>query len=728
MKRNQHPDSGQSWRDSAFMQGLKQFKNSAFMQWLGRLWHAMWRHIRHFWRRFQLTRWVIVAILSVIFVMSAYFTFEAKTAHVGNLKAALSQPTVIYDRKSQKAGELYSQKGTYVSLDKISPNIQNAVLSTEDRNFYHEHGYSIKGLARAFFLLARNKLLHRDYISGGGSTLTQQLVKNAYLSQEQTVTRKAREIFLSIEVENVYSKQDILAMYLNNAYFGHGVWGVEDASERYFGKHATQLTVPESAVLAGMLTSPSGYNPVDQPAASKARRNVVLGLMADNKKISSADAAAYQKTALVTTDNYAPDSSYRYPYFFDAVIDEAISKYGLTEADIMNHGYKIYTTLDQTQQTTMQNLFKNSANFPANASDGTMVQAASIAMDPDNGGVSAVMGGRGEHVFRGFNRATQSLRSPGSTIKPFAVYTPALQNGYYYDSELQDKKQSYGANHYSPSNYGDTYRGEVPMYQALQNSYNAPAVWLLNKIGVQKGYDSVQRFGINLDKSDNNLAMVLGGIKKGVSPETMAQAFTTFANGGKLTQAHFITKIVDASGKVIVDNDYDQPKRIISKNVANEMTSMMLGTFTHGTGVYAKPAGYQVAGKTGTTEADGVGDTTGTTDMWVDGYTPDLVMVNWEGFDQTNKGNHLDVPQGLAVSQLYKAEMTSMLPNTKQTAFTVKDANTLAATESSAESGNVWDEVQQGAGKVGKSIGKGADSLLQKAGDLWNQFTGVLGR
>lgn len=716
MKRNEHPDSQQSWRDNAIV------------QWFGRMWHRLWKHIRQFWHRFQLTRWLIVLILSVVFVMSAYLTFEAKTAHVGNLKAALSQPTVIFDRKQQKAGELYSQKGTYVPLEKISPNIQNAVLSTEDRNFYHEHGYSVKGLARAFFLLARNKLLHRNMISGGGSTLTQQLVKNAYLSQEQTVTRKAREIFLSIEVENVYSKSDILAMYLNNAYFGHGVWGVEDASERYFGKHATQLTVPESAVLAGMLTSPSGYNPVDQPQAAKARRNVVIGLMADNKKLSEADASAYQKVPLTTTNNYAPDSSYKYPYFFDAVIDEAISKYGLTEADIMNHGYKIYTTLDQDQQETMQSLFKNPANFPANTADGTMVQAASIAMNPSDGGVTAVMGGRGEHVFRGFNRATQSKRSPGSTIKPFAVYTPALQNGYYYDSELQDKKQSYGSNNYTPGNYGDIYRGEVPMYQALQNSYNAPAVWLLNKIGVQKGYDSAQRFGLGLDKSDNNLAMVLGGIKNGVSPQTMAQAFTTFANGGKLTQAHYITKIVDASGKVIVDNDYDEPKRIISKNVADEMTSMMLGTFSHGTGVTGKPANYQVAGKTGTTEADGVNDTAGTTDMWVDGYTPDIVMVNWEGFDQTSKGNHLDVPDGVAVGHLYQAEMSNILPTTKQTPFTVKDANVLAASESASASGNVWDDIQNGADKVGKSIGHGADSLLQKAGDLWNQFTGGLGR
>lgn len=716
MNRNQHPDSKRAWYESAIV------------QWLTRVWLTIWRHIRQFWHRFQLTRWFIVIILSLVFLLSAYLTFEAKTANVKNLKATLSQPTVIYDRNDKKAGELYSQKGTYVSLNKISPNIQNAVLSTEDRNFYHEHGYSVKGLARAAFLLVRNKLLHRDYISGGGSTLTQQLVKNAYLSQEQTLTRKAKEIFLSIEVENVYSKQDILAMYLNNAYFGHGVWGVEDASERYFGKHATQLTVPESAVLAGMLTSPSGYNPVDQPKAAKQRRNVVLDLMAENKKITSAQAADYQRTPLTTTDNYAPDSSYRYPYFFDAVIDEAIAKYGLTEADIMNHGYKIYTTLDQTQQTVMQTLFKNPANFPANMADGTMVQAASVAMDPSNGGVTAVVGGRGEHVFRGFNRATQSQRQPGSTIKPFAVYTPAIQNGYYYDSELQDKKQAYGANHYSPSNYGDTYRGEVPMYQALQNSYNAPAVWLLNKIGLQKGFDSVQRFGLNLDTSDDNLAMALGGIKKGVSPLTMAQAFTPFANGGKLTQAHFITKIVDASGKVIVDNDYKKPKRIISTNVANEMTSMMLGTFSHGTGVYAKPANYQVAGKTGTTEADGVDDTAGTTDMWVDGYTPDIVMVNWEGFDQTNKGNHLDVPDGYSVARLFRAEMTDILPNTKQTPFTVKDANTLAATENNTASGNIWNDIQDGANKVGKSIGDGADSLIQKGKDLWNQFTSRFGQ
>lgn len=214
-------------------------------------WSGFKIRFRRFWRRFQLTRWLIVIFLTIVFVMSAYLTFMAKTANVGDLKAALENPTQIYDRRNKKAGTLYSQKGTYVPLTNISTNVQQAVISTEDRNFYHEHGFSVKGIGRAFFLYAKNKVLRQNYISGGGSTLTQQLVKNAYLTQEQTFTRKFKELFLSVEVENVYSKKDILSMYLNNAYFGNGVWGVQDAAKRYFGKSAANLTVPEAAVLAG---------------------------------------------------------------------------------------------------------------------------------------------------------------------------------------------------------------------------------------------------------------------------------------------------------------------------------------------------------------------------------------------------------------------------------------------------------------------------------------------
>ena len=431
----------------------------AFLQKIGAFLKPVWDKIHPFihkyWHRYQLTRWIIVVVLAVVFFSSAILTYQAKTANVKNLKAALSQPTLVYDKNNAKAGSLYSQKGTWTNLDNISPNVQNAVIATEDRNFYKEYGFSIKGIGRAFVMYGVNKLLGRDYISGGGSTLTQQLVKNAFLSQQQTFTRKAKELFLSIEVENVYSKKDILAMYLNNAYFGNGVWGVQDAAERYFGVSASELSVPQAATLAGMLTNPSGYNPIDHPKNAFSRRNVVLSLMAETGKISKADAKSYAQTAISTSDNYNSEDGYKYPYYFDAVIDEAISKYGLTESDIMNRGYKIYTYLDQDSQQGMQDTFDNSANFPVDATDGTKVQAASVAVNAKNGGVEAVVGGRGNHVFRGYNRATQIKRQPGSTLKPIAVYAPALASGYSYSSMLEDKLQTYGTNKYKPENYNN---------------------------------------------------------------------------------------------------------------------------------------------------------------------------------------------------------------------------------------------------------------------------------
>lgn len=669
---------------------------------------------KYFWHRFQLTRWLIVIALSGFLLLSGYLTFMAKTANVGDLKAALENPTQIYDRSNRKAGTLYSQKGTYVPLKRISPNVQSAVISTEDRNFYHEYGFSFKGYARAFFLYAKNKVLRHNYISGGGSTLTQQLAKNAYLTQEQTFTRKFKELFLSIEIENVYSKKDILSMYLNNAYFGNGVWGVQDAAERYFGTSAEKLTVPESAVLAGMLTSPSAYNPIDHPAASRSRRNVVIGLMAETGAITSEQAKQYQATALTTSDNYAYKNTYKYPYFFDAVINEAVSKYGLTESEIMNKGYKIYTTLDQSNQQQMQTLFKNDNYFPANASDGTKVQAASIAIDPDTGGVEAVVGGRGKHVFRGYNRATQMQRQPGSTIKPLAVYTPALENGYYYDSEITDKKKSYGSNHYTPENYGNQYSGKIPMYQALAQSTNAPAVWLLNKIGVDKGYESVKKFGLPVTKSDKNLALALGGLKTGVSPQQLGQAYTAFANNGTMSSAHYIRKIVDASGNVVVSTDDSQAKttKVMSQKTAKQMTSMMMGVFNYGTGASAKPYGYTIAGKTGSTEADG--DADATRDKWIVGYTPDVVVTTWEGFDSTSSKHHLENVSGTGEGPLFQAEMQGILPNTKGTSFTTKDASTLAKAENNGTgsgSSDIWDQVQDGIDNAGKTFNNAANTV-----------------
>ncbi|KRN94625.1 membrane carboxypeptidase (penicillin-binding protein) [Pediococcus stilesii] len=698
----------------------------AFMRRIGELLKPIWSRVHPFihkyWHRYQLTRWIIVAFLALVFFSSAILTYQAKTANVKDLKAALSQPTMVYDKNNEKAGSLYSQKGTWANLDKISPNVQNAVIATEDRNFYKEYGFSIKGIGRAFVMYGMNKLLGRNYISGGGSTLTQQLVKNAFLSQQQTFTRKAKELFLSIEVENVYTKKDILAMYLNNAYFGNGVWGVQDASERYFGVNASELTVPQAATLAGMLTNPSGYNPIDHPKNSIARRNVVLNLMAETGKISKSEAQSYAQTSMATSNNYDSTDGYKYPYYFDAVIDEAISKYGLTESDIMNRGYKIYTYLDQDSQEGMQETFNNSANFPTDATDGTKVQAASVAVNAKNGGVEAIVGGRGNHVFRGYNRATQIKRQPGSTLKPIAVYAPALSSGYSYTSVLEDKLQSYGTNKYKPENYNDEYSGKIAMYQALEQSKNAPAVWLLNKIGVDKGYDYAKKFGLNPGKDDKNLAMALGGLTNGVSPIQLASAYTAFANDGKMSKTGFIRKIVDASGNTIV-NSSTESKRVISKKVSKEMTSMMLGVYgdSSGTGYGAEPSGYTIAGKTGSTEADtGSSSSDATRDKWMVGYTKDVVVATWEGFDDTNKSHHLENITGVGMNSMFKNELSTILPNTKGTAFDVKSASTMANSNGSNITSNIWDNIEDGTSSITDSISKGASGVKEKFGEFFS--------
>lgn len=682
-------------------------------------WQRFKKKLKQVWHRYQLTRWLIVVFLSLFLLMSIHLTFVAKTSDVKNLQNRLSRPTMIYDNKKQSAGSLYSQKGTYVKLNNISSSVPDAVLSTEDRNFYHEHGFSVKGLGRAAFLLVKNKVLHRDYISGGGSTLTQQLVKNAFLTQQQTFSRKAREIFIAIEVENQYSKNEILTMYLNNAYFGHGVWGVQDAARRYFDVNASQLTVPQAATLAGMLTSPGIYDPIDHPEATRERRNMVLQLMVENKKLSQSDANAYKKTSLGINSGYVANDSYKYPYFFDAVISEAASWYNISEKSIMNDGYKIYTTLDQDQQQSMQDTYDNDNNFPDDSADGTMVQSASIAMNPKTGGVTAVVGGRGKHVFRGFNRATQMRRQPGSTIKPIVVYAPALEHGYFYDSELQDKKQSYGTNNYTPKNYDDTYSGKVPMYKALYESLNAPAVWLLNKIGVNQGYKMAEKFGLPVEKGDKNLALALGGMTKGVSPQQIARAYATFDNDGQMPTPYYITKIEDASGKVVAQNKGSKVKHVISSKTAREMTSMLIGVYEHGTGETAKPAGYTLAGKTGTTNSGVKGDESNDRDKWIVGYTPDVVVATWEGYDDTNSSHVLNDISERNINGLFKNEMSGILANTPGTRFTVQDAQIRANKRVKNTSG--WKSFFNGGDNaLMNRFNQSVNNIGDKASQFWN--------
>ena len=621
--------------------------------------------IRKFWRRYHLTKIVVILGLSASLLVGTYLFAVAKSTNVNDLQNALKTRTLIFDREEKEAGALSGQKGTYVELTDISKDLQNAVIATEDRSFYKNDGINYGRFFLAIVTAGR---------SGGGSTITQQLAKNAYLSQDQTVERKAKEFFLALELTKKYSKDQILTMYLNNAYFGNGVWGVEDASKKYFGVSASEVSLDQAATLAGMLKGPELYNPLNSVEDSTNRRDTVLQNMVAAgyiDKNQETEAAGVDMTSQLHDKYEGKISDYRYPSYFDAVVNEAVSKYNLTEEEIVNNGYRIYTELDQNYQANMQVVYENTSLFPR-AEDGTFAQSGSVALEPKTGGVRGVVGqvaGNDKTGFRNFNYATQSKRSPGSTIKPLVVYTPAVEAGWALNKQLDNHTMQYDS--YKVDNYaGIKTSREVPMYQALAESLNLPAVATVNDLGVDKAFEAGEKFGLNMEKVDRVLGVALGsGVE--TNPLQMAQAYAAFANEGLMPEAHFISRIENASGQVIASHKNSQ-KRVIDKSVADKMTSMMLGTFTNGTGVSSSPADYVVAGKTGTTEA--VFNPEYTSDQWVIGYTPDVVISHWLGFPTTDESHYLAGSTSNGAAHVFRNIANTILPYTPGSTFTVENA------------------------------------------------------
>lgn len=618
-----------------------------------------------FWRRYQLTKIVLILIGIMVLTVGGYLFFLAKTANVGDLQEALKAATIIYDKDGAEAGTLSGQKGTYVELDAISDNLENAVIATEDRSFYKNSGINYQRTILAVLTLGR---------SGGGSTITQQLAKNAFLTQEQTISRKAREFFLALEINKKYSKQEILTMYLNNAYFGNGIWGVEDASQKYFGISASDLTIEQSAVLAGMLKGPEIYNPYYSLENAINRRDTVLQNMVNAGYIDQATANAGFQVDLASqlADTYTgKQDNYSYPSYFDAVIAEAIDRYGLKESDVINNGYRIYTEMDQNSQASMQVIFNDETMFPTSIYDGTSAQAASVALDPTSGGVRALVGrvnSSEDAVFRTFNFATQAKRSPGSTIKPLVAYAPAVAAGWAIDTPLDNHTETYGD--YTLHNYDYSTSDTIPMYQALALSYNLPVAYIVNTLGIDKAFEFGQKFGLDMENVEKVLGASIGsGVE--TNPLQMAQAYSAFANDGVMKDAHLITRIETAGGKVLAQHRETSTK-VIDRSVADKMTSMMLGTYTNGTGVSADATNYYLAGKTGTTETSF--DVNLVNDQWYIAYTPDLVISQWVGFEQTDENHYIDSSSYWMAPTVFRTVADAILPNTAGTAFDVENA------------------------------------------------------
>ena len=691
--------------------------------------------IKRFWKRYNLTKITIIFVLVAIVSTGSYLFYLSKTANVKVLQSSISAQTVIYDKDNNEAGNLYGQKGTPVKIDQISKNITNAVVATEDRTFYKNHGVNLKRFALAAVTLGR---------FGGGSTITQQLAKNAYLTQEQTIDRKAREFFLALEINKHYSKDEILDMYLNNSYFGNGVWGIQDAALKYFGVPASEVTVDEAASLAGMLKGPEIYNPLyEKGKYATDRRNTVLQNMVNAGYLEQSQADTFMKVDLQAQlqDNYQSKSSqYKYPSYYNAVISEAERKYGLTLQEIMNNGYKIYTGMDQNMQSGLQKTYSDPSFFPQ-ASDGTYAQSASVAIDPKTGAVNALVGNvntEGSNSFTDYNYATMSKRSPGSVIKPLIVYAPAIEAGWSIDKTVDDSPADY--NGWKPTDFDNQWRGQIPMYTALANSYNIPAINTYQAIGPKVGNALGREFGLDLSSKNDVLPTALGaGVE--TNPWQIAQAYQVFANGGVMNDAHLITKIENAAGQVVKTAKVTK-KRVISKDTADKMTQMMLGTYTNGSAWKASPKSYTLAGKTGTNEDQ---------DQWVVGYTPDVVMALWVGYAD-GKYKLTGSSEG-QTSVIFRQEASYMLPYTKGTAFTVEnpyaeagvaaqepywtqqrqyqddivdqeqaEAHTTGNTpeSSSSSSSSSSDSGGLDLGKVGKDIGDAAKNA-------WDKVKGIFG-
>lgn len=493
------------------------------------------------------------------------------------------------------------------------------------------------------------------------------MTKNALLSPEQTYKRKVEELFLAIEIEKVYTKKEILEMYLNTIYFGSGAWGVQNASKKYFGKDVNELKLSESAMLAGIIKAPSVLDPYKNMDKSIARRNVVLSQMAKYGYITDEEAERAKQARPDLEDRSGDPLKGKYPYYTDSVINEAINRFGLTQNDLLTKGYKIYTAMDQEVQSGLEQVYKKDWLFPDSV-NGEPSQSAAVLLDPKTGGVMAIVGKRGEHVFRGFNYATQMQSSPGSTLKPLVVYTPALEEGYEPTSMLPDEPMKFGD--YEPTNYGGVYRGEVTMNKAVEKSINIPTVWLLDQIGLSKGLNALERFGIPFEKSDENLSIALGGMTKGVAPLHIAQAYTTFPNGGVRKDSFFIQKIIGPEGEI-------KPKwtpketKVTTKEVADNINAMLLNVVKHGSGKKARVPGTELAGKTGSTQVP-IKGVSGTKDQWFVGYTPDVVGTVWIGVEKASESNHLATNSSEGAVPLFKEIMEETLPELDGTSFDVE--------------------------------------------------------
>lgn len=599
----------------------------------------------------------------IIFVFSGFLLLGfmglilIQNYEIDESKLAMHEATVIYDRHGHEIAKLFIENRRYIPIEEMPAQLVDAFVAIEDQRFFEHQGIDFRAIARALY----RDILARSLVEGG-STITQQLAKNVFLTHEKKWMRKTEEVLIALKLEQRYTKREILEMYLNYINFGHGAYGIQAASQVYFAKDVEDLELAEIALLAALPKAPSHYSPLreENEERSENRRKLVLHVMAEQGKITPEERDRAANTTLKLNDQGVTSNPALFTYV-DMVMDEAEQKYNISNDDLYTGGYKLYTALDLKAQETMYEAFNKDSDiskelFPKPGPE-QIVQGSMVIIDHQTGAIVGAIGGR-DYVRKGLNRAVSNARQPGSTFKPISVFAPALEVNWEPYDLLQDELTDYGG--YKPRNHDGRYRGQVPMIEAVKHSYNAAAVWLLNEIGVSTGMSYAQAFGFEVERK---LGIALGDV--GASPLQMASAFGTFANHGLKMEPYLIEKIVDRDDLVVATN---QPKhvQVVTAQTAWYMTQMLESVVREGSGTRARMK-HPVAGKTGTTQSPS--GYSGIRDAWFVGYTPQYVAAVWIGYDQLDKDHVLHSYGGHHPASIFKYVLEKTLEDVPVQAF-----------------------------------------------------------
>lgn len=554
------------------------------------------------------------------------------------------ETSLVYDVNGELISTLKGEKDVYyIEYEKIPEYAKAAIISIEDKKFFSHPGYDIKGILRAVKALIEN-----GEVTQGGSTITQQLARNIFLTQERTWERKVEEIFIAVELEKKYSKEKILEFYLNNIYFGNGYYGIQAASKGYFSKEVNELSLSELAFLCAIPNNPTLYDPLEHMDQTIERRNRILNQMKEDGKITTATCEEALSQGIVLNCPQKMKSDYVETYIYycaaralmeqdgfrfktefatteeqETYQKEYEERYSAAQASLYQKGYRIYTSIDmgiqEKLQTTVDAVLEGYTE--TNEEGVYTLQGAAACIDNHTGRVTAIVGGRNQNLS-GYtlNRAYQSFRQPGSAIKPLLVYTPALERGYTPDTLVIDEAIADG-----PKNANGVFSGEMTLRQAVEQSKNTVAWKLLEELTPECGISYLKEMKFaKLRKEDVRLTSALGGFTTGTSPVEMAAGFATIENDGKYRMPTCIQRITDAKGNLIYESKQEETV-IYEQNATRMMTDMLKGVLTEGTGAGLALSAMPSAGKTGTTNDN--------KDGWFVGYTRYYTTSVWVGYD-----------------------------------------------------------------------------------------------